>query len=59
MKARTVAGAVLGIVGTALVAFVDWRLAVGVFLMIWANNVQLDLGNTVTLRDERTEENKE
>jgi hypothetical protein len=33
-------GGVLGLCGLALIVIVDWRLAVGVFLMLWANNIQ-------------------
>ena len=34
-------GAVLGIIGLAFLSILDWRIAIGVFLMTWGNNVQM------------------
>ena len=33
-------GAVIGLAGFALLLHADWRVAVGVFLALWGNNVQ-------------------
>jgi len=29
----------LGLVGFITLVFIDWRIAVGVFLMLWGNNM--------------------
>ena len=39
LKDLSIVGAFLGLVGLLLVAFVDWRIALGVFLMIFGNDL--------------------
>lgn len=39
----------IGIAGLALLAWADWRIALGVFLVLWSNNVQ----RTTQRRDEQ------
>jgi len=35
-------GAVIGIIGLAiLIEVMDWRVALGIMLMLWGNNIQL------------------
>ena len=33
-------GILIGITAIAMVAYVDWMIAVGVFLAIWGNNIE-------------------
>lgn len=46
---RRLAGLVLGLAGLALLAWVDWRLTLGVALALWGNNVALNASNLLTL----------
>jgi hypothetical protein len=39
MRTNVVAIA-MGFVGIALIAWADWRIALGVFLFVWSNNTQ-------------------
>lgn len=48
---RRLIGLVLGLAGLALLAWVDWRIAVGGALILWGNNVALNVGNLLTLND--------
>lgn len=34
-----IVGAVLGLLGYATLCIVDWRIAAGVFVCIWADNI--------------------
>lgn len=38
-KVRLLMSSVLGVAGIALAASVDWRIALGVFFLQWAHNV--------------------
>ena len=48
---RRLIGLVLGLAGLALLVWVDWRIAVGGALILWGNNVALNVGNLLTLND--------
>lgn len=32
-------GLLIGVLGVAILCLVDWRIAVGVFLLMWGDNV--------------------
>jgi len=44
--ARLWVGAVIGTVGMLLVYWSDWRIALGVALAIWGNNIQIQRRGT-------------
>lgn len=48
MKSATIAllfAIALMLVGLVLMAWVDWRIALGAFLLMWGNNIQVRGGN--------------
>ena len=43
MSMNSAVGLIIGIIGISLLIYVDWKIAVGVFLVIWADNISREL----------------
>lgn len=58
MNKETIIGALIGISGIALiVVYYDWKLALGIYLMIFGNNIQSNKKNDSNNKQAKSKEN--